>query len=84
MSICGYDAQHGAQDEVAHGRLAAARQRMHAAREQVLREHLLQQGEQLVAAGALDLARHRCESSKYCTTLRKSRARTVASSGGDE
>jgi hypothetical protein len=63
-------AQHRAQDEVAHGRLAAARQRMHAAREQVLWENLLQQGKQFVAARAFDLNGHRCESSKYCTTLR--------------
>ena len=66
--------QHRAQDEVAHGRLPAACQRMHAAREQMLRENPLQQGEQLVAARALARIRHRCICSKYCTTLRKSRA----------
>ena len=55
-------------------RLATARQRVHAARQQVLRQHALQQREQFVAARAFDDGRHQRDSSNVLHGLCGSRA----------
>ena len=71
------------QRELAGAAQPAARQRVHAARQQVLRQRPLQSREHRVAAGRFRDCAHRCISSWYCRSWRKSRASARGSCGGE-